>query len=628
VGVGPLLALHPMPNGRPEAEVPTPPRTRARRSVPNEEGLRSLGEQMRASAAPPRRPRRGGDRHTDYGAADEGAPDAPRRAGEESPLAYPDPRDPLGRRARREELRRTRRRRWVRAVLVVGVVLVVLLGAAAGYLGYLNSLIHRVKVLGLRTGATSGALAGSENILLVGSTSRCALKHQNPSYGLCSAGVTGVNSDVVMILHLNPTNHAVSILSIPRDLFVPNARANGANKIDAALAESPTQLVNAVEEDFAIPIQHYVELNFDSFASVVDALGGINMYFPEAVYDAESGLNEPTPGCVHLNGTQALAVVRARHLQYKGPGVTTSNARYWPQEAESDLARIRRDHEFLRVLATAVAHQGLGNPLTDRSIVAGVAPQLTVDSGLSAGAMVSLVLAYHSVDANTAPQLTVPVMESSSLTYYYKGYDYGNIELPSEPQDQQTIDKVFGVNSNADTLTGKPLPTPSSVTVSVLNGSGVSEQATTTSAALGALGFDMVGTGDTTPVGPVSETVVYYQGPATEAKAEAVARSMSGAVILAQGPTADGAQVTVVTGSAFAVNPPAAVGGAVSGSSTSRAASGANSSTATTGSSEASTGSSSSASGPGSGAPNSFGTTTQAAEPLQPWDPRACPPGT
>src|SRR5208283_2702657 len=99
------------------------------------------------------------------------------------------------------------------------------------------------------------------------------------------------------ILHLNPSVPSVSILSIPRDLFVPNARADGANKIDAALVEGPSQLVAAIEEDFGIPIQHYVELNFDSFANVVNALGGISMYFPEPVYDAYSGLNIQSTGC-------------------------------------------------------------------------------------------------------------------------------------------------------------------------------------------------------------------------------------------------------------------------------------------------------------------------------------------
>ena len=140
-----------------------------------------------------------------------------------------------------------------------------------------------------------------------------------------------MNSDVVMILHLDPNKKTAAILSIPRDLFVPNARATGANKIDAALVEGPQQLVSAIEEDFGIPIHHYVELNFDSFQGVVNALGGIKMYFPEPVFDAYSGLNVPTPGCHHLNGFQALEVVRARHLQYKGPGVKSTNPRTGPR---------------------------------------------------------------------------------------------------------------------------------------------------------------------------------------------------------------------------------------------------------------------------------------------------------
>ena len=139
---------------------------------------------------------------------------------------------------------------------------------------------------GLTDVPTSGADAGTENVLMVGSTDRCALKVQNAAYGLCSAGVNGVNSDVVMILHLDPARHSVSILSIPRDLFVPNARTTGANKIDAALYQGPSQLVAAINQDLGIPVQHYVVLNFDSFANVVDALGGVKMYFPEPVYDA------------------------------------------------------------------------------------------------------------------------------------------------------------------------------------------------------------------------------------------------------------------------------------------------------------------------------------------------------
>ena len=497
--------------------------------------------------------------------------------------------------------------RKTKAMFIAGVAVLVLIGASTGYLGYLDSLIHRITVGGL----TSSKTAGVENILLVGSTSRCVLKHQSIAYGLCSQGVTGVNSDVMMILHLNYGTHAVSILSIPRDLFVPNAHTTGANKIDAALGQSPTQLVAAVQEDFAIPIQHYVELNFDSFASVVDALGGIKMYFPEPVFDAYSGLTVTAPGCIQLNGVRALQVVRARHLQYKAADVTTSDYHAWPQEAQSDLARIRRDHEFLRVLATAVAHQGLGNPITDARLVAGVAPQLTVDGGLSISHMVRLVRTFHSVNIGSAPELTLPVMTSSASHYYYQGSDYGNIEFPAEPQDHEIIDAALGVSSNTDTMTGKPLPKPRSITVSVVNGTGIANQATRTATALHALGFHTVGISDATPVGPLSETVVYSSSRATQAAAEAVAHAFSGAVILARGATTHGAQVTVVTGTAFSVHkraprrvaPPTRTTAHVPSSPPATATTIANPPIPTSG---------------------SFSEPTPATEGLQPWDPRSC----
>src|SRR5579884_3223753 len=173
---------------------------------------------------------------------------------------------------RRSQHRRRRNRRLKIAGLVVGALVLVIVGAGIGYVEYLNHEIGRVDVKHLQATATSGAEAQAQNILLVGSTSRCALSTQNPAFGLCSQGVTGVNSDVVMVLHVDPDHHRLAILSLPRDLFVPNARTTGANKIDAALFQGPDQLVAVIEEDFGIPIQHYVELNFDSFQGVVNAL--------------------------------------------------------------------------------------------------------------------------------------------------------------------------------------------------------------------------------------------------------------------------------------------------------------------------------------------------------------------
>jgi len=503
----------------------------------------------------------------------------------------------------RADIRKKNRKRISRRLLRVGVVvlavIVVLAGAAVGYTEYRSHQISHIVVNGLHAEPPSGI----ENIVLVGSTSRCALKQQNAAFGLCSQGVTGVNSDVVMILHLNPNNKTAAILSIPRDLFVPNARSTGANKIDAALAEGPQQLVNAIQKDFGIPVNHFVELNFDSFQGVVNALGGIKMYFPEPVFDAYSGLNVPTAGCRFLNGFQALEVVRARHLQYKGPGVTTNNHSDWPQDPQSDLSRIRRDHEFLRVLASAVSKRGLGNPITDNDLLGAVAPQLKVDTTFSLGSMFGLVLTFHGIDTATTPQQTLPVIVLSSLNYLYHGYDYGNVEMTSQPNDIQTVATFLGLSTNRDTMTGKPLPSPGSVSVSVLNGTGKSGQAAQTASALQSLGFNMVGQGDTPASGPLSETTVYYSSPNHLAAAEAVLHSLSGAAALGVGPTTDGADVTVVTGSNFSVNVPA-------GNSSSA------SSSAGSGSPSAGTTAPSSTS--------SLGTPTAPTQALAPFDPRSC----
>jgi len=512
----------------------------------------------------------------------------------ESPPTAPPP--VYGRADIRKKTRRRVTQRLLRVGIVVAVVIVVLVGAGIGYAVYRDHQISRIVVNGLQVTPPSGV----ENILLVGSTSRCALKQQNPAFGLCSQGVNGVNSDVVMLLHLDPGKKTAAILSIPRDLFVPNARSTGPNKIDAALFQGPHQLVTVIEEDLGIPVQHYVELNFDSFAGVVQALGGIKMYFPEPVYDAYSGLNVPSAGCRHLDGFQALAVVRARHLQYKGPGVTSNNHNTWPHDPQSDLSRIRRDHEFLRVLAGAVSKRGLGNPITDNSLLGAVAPQLQVDSGFGLGAMLGDVLTFHGVNPQSAPQMTLPVMVDA-LDYYYQGYDYGSLVLANEPGDMQVVDRFLGISSGTDPLTGKKLPATKAVTVSVLNGTGASGQAGSTASALQALGFSVVGTGDSTPGSAVSETMVLYSSPNERAAAEQVVHSLSGAVAYGEGTTTDGADVTVVTGTNFAVNAPAAA--SPTGSSGSTA---------------------SSTAGSGASGSSELAAPTPSTQPLAPFDPRSC----
>ena len=602
----------PGPGGR-GPDSPPPAR---RRGTPNSDGLAALGDLIEEKGAGDGGP--ADSRPTSKGGR------TPKVANEAGLAALGEEmkrRDGSGR-GRHGKAKPKRKHRARRAVLIGLSLLLVLMAAGLGYAYYVTHDLTRVSVKGLHGALTTGVEASTENILMVGSTDRCALAQQNPAYGLCDQGVDGVNSDVMMILHVDPTHHRLALLSIPLDLFIPNARSTGANKVDAGLYEGLTQLVAAIEQDFAIPIQHAVSLNFDQFANVVDALGGINLSFPQSVYDLESGLNVQAAACVHLDGTQALQVVRARHLQYQGTS-TSPYADTWTQENQSDLARIRRDHEFLRVLGSAVAQQGLGNPIADFNLINSVKADLTFDDSWSVNDMANLVLDFHSVNVNSVPQLTLPVSvvsdpDGAGGGLMYEGASYGDVEFPSEPEDQSTIQQVLGITPGIDSMTGEPLPAPSAVTVSVMNGTGTANQASTTAAALGALGFQTVGTGDTTPTGDLSETVVYYGSlaPSVEAAAEAVAQSMTGAVILGYNPAkvTDGAQVTVVTGTQFAVNAPAPATTATTASAGSTAT------TATTAAAPTTTSTTSAASA-------NIAAPSAAQTDLQPWDPRACAPG-
>jgi hypothetical protein len=224
--------------------------------------------------------------------------------------------------------------------------------------------------------------------------------------------------------------------------------------------------------------------------------------------------------------------------------------------------------------------------------------------------MLNLVLTFHSVNVNQAPQLTVPVEVDQFGSYQYEGGSYGDIEFPVEPTDGSVVDQFLGITAATDPLTGYPLPKPRSVSVYVDNGTDTTDQAASTGSALRALGFHIVGLGDTTPVGTEAETVVYYgsKTPAVEAAAEEVAHSMSGSVILGYDPAiaVNNAQVTVVTGTGFSVNAPAATTPTTARSSATTTTLAPSTTTTTN---------------PSNGL---FSAPTSDDEALEPWDPRSC----
>ena len=580
------------------------------------------------------------------------APDASAPVTSRSRVAHTD------RRGQHRARRPHRRRRLALVTLgsLLGVI-VLIAAAGAGFLWYENGRIHRVYVKHLSKVRTTGIEKDVENILLIGSTTRCGLEQQNIAFGLCDEGVTGVNSDVVMILHLDPDHDRAAILSIPRDTFVPNARPEGVNKIDAALGspDGPGQLIAAITDDFGIPIQHYVELNFDSFQGVVNALGGVKMYFPLPVFDAESGLNIPVAGCTTLDGFEALEVVRARHLQYD-PSQDDGLPRYdWPYDPQSDLSRIRRDHEFMRVLASAVAARGLGNFVTDLQLINSVSGNLEVDSGFSATAMADLVLDFHNLDPEAVPQYTLPVVEDGQ-PYVYRGGGYGDVVFPVQPEDQAIVAQFLG-STPTQSASGQSLPAPGSFTVAVENGSGLYDQGARTAMALRQLGYDVVSVTNSLVPASTTETTVLYANPAAMDDALRVQSSLSGLAIIGYDPGlivtepsgADGtasaasgggissatsstidvgstlpastsADVVIVTGSNVAVSPP---GNAVPADTVPSSTIPGSTSTSSTPVGQSGEASATTSPGPLADNPN-LSAPSGATEPLEPWDPRSC----
>jgi LCP family protein required for cell wall assembly len=109
-----------------------------------------------------------------------------------------------------------------------------------------------------------------------------------------------------------PLKPYVGALFIPRDLWVP-VPGHGENRINTAhfFAESetagsgPYAAMNVVHDDFGVNVDYYVRLRFTGFKDAVDAIGGVDVEFPE-------GTSGYSPGVHHLNGEEALALVRDR----------------------------------------------------------------------------------------------------------------------------------------------------------------------------------------------------------------------------------------------------------------------------------------------------------------------------
>jgi LCP family protein required for cell wall assembly len=196
----------------------------------------------------------------------------------------------------------------------------------------------------------------AENYLVVGSDSRDVVDEDAEDAGLFLNGATGEGgrSDTIMILRRDP-EHGASLLSIPRDLWVPIAGTGDDGKINWAYIGGPRRLAETITQALGIPIHHYVEVDFAGFQRLVDEIGGVEICVDYAVQDRNSGL-ALNPGCQTLDGHMALAYARSRTYQEFRDG------EWRIEQGAPDLNRIARQQHFLRSAASAVMDEVNSNP--------------------------------------------------------------------------------------------------------------------------------------------------------------------------------------------------------------------------------------------------------------------------
>ena len=144
-------------------------------------------------------------------------------------------------------------------------------------------------------------------------------------------------SDTIMYAALRPVDRKIEMVSIPRDSLV-EIPGVGEDKINASLAYGGVELLQETVENLVDnPVDHTVLINFESFADIIDAMGGIRINVEEDMYLPEEGIDLKA-GEQKLDGHDALAFVR------------------WRGDGTGDIGRMERQSEFMQALSEKVRH--------------------------------------------------------------------------------------------------------------------------------------------------------------------------------------------------------------------------------------------------------------------------------
>ena len=433
-------------------------------------------------------------------------------------------------------------RHWPRRLLIGLNIFVALclLAAALGYLyirhqtGKIDRVALSCKVL-RRCGNDDPGEA--MNVLLVGSDTRATLsKSEQKRYGTETA-VGGQRSDTILVLHIDPHATKASILSIPRDLYVPIAGTGEQGRINTAFDKGPDRLIQTITSSLGIQIDHYAEVDFAGFQGIVNAIGPVYVYFPAPARDDFSGLHQKTAGCIPLFGDSALSYVRSRHFELYENG-------RWKADPTGDLGRIQRQQDFIRRVMKTAIKKGARNPITLNRLIDKGAQTVTLDKTFSNKDIFRVAKRFRSMEPDKVEMLTLPTVPAS--------VGGAAVLRLKQPDAQEIVDRFNGVAPKAGAAAAPGaipnIPT-GSIRVRVLNGTGTQGQASEVAGELSKEGFAIAGTGQADSYRYIAPVIRYGKGQLDKAKV--LQAYVAGGAQLREDLTLRGIDLVFVTGSQF-----------------------------------------------------------------------------
>jgi LCP family protein required for cell wall assembly len=227
----------------------------------------------------------------------------------------------------------------------------------------------------------------AENFLIVGDDSHACVSPNSPwaSAADPARADLGQRSDTIMLVRIDPASNRAAILSFPRDLWV-KIPSKGRSRINSAYRKGDYSLLaQTLFDNFGVTVDHYVQVDFCAFKTIVDAVGGVKVPFQYPARDTHVALNIDTTGCHTFSGDEALAYVRSRYYEYLDIDGK------WKGDNAYDLGRISRQQDFLRRMFETALAKGVFNASVAKGLIDTLTKYVVVDQKLSINGMLQFL---------------------------------------------------------------------------------------------------------------------------------------------------------------------------------------------------------------------------------------------